>query len=90
MILEPTDEMLETFIKHFPAFPNAFLIGGPADVFVIEVTDQVSFLPQYHLFALINIVNCCIINALALFQLQKLKVEPVVLHYISRMSTLQG
>ncbi|KAG6531305.1 hypothetical protein ZIOFF_005110 [Zingiber officinale] len=56
------DDMLETFIKHFPAFPNAFLIGGPADVFVIEVTDQ----------------------------LQKLKVEPVVLHYISRMSTLQG
>ncbi|XP_042467029.1 uncharacterized protein LOC122050013 isoform X4 [Zingiber officinale] len=61
--LEPTDDdMLETFIKHFPAFPNAFLIGGPADVFVIEVTDQ----------------------------LQKLKVEPVVLHYISRMSTLQA
>ncbi|WOL14888.1 hypothetical protein Cni_G23669 [Canna indica] len=56
------DELLEIFLKNFPTFPNAFLVGGPADIFVIELTDQ----------------------------LQKLKVEPVVLHYISRMSALKG
>ncbi|KAI7732584.1 hypothetical protein M8C21_024190 [Ambrosia artemisiifolia] len=43
-------------------FPNAFLVGGPADIFVIELTDQ----------------------------LQKLKVEPVLLHYLSQIKVLQG
>ncbi|XP_024967926.1 uncharacterized protein LOC112507526 isoform X2 [Cynara cardunculus var. scolymus] len=53
---------LESFFQHFPEFPNAFLVGGPADIFVIELTDQ----------------------------LQKLKVEPVLLHYLSRIRVLQG
>ncbi|KAL0912025.1 hypothetical protein M5K25_017967 [Dendrobium thyrsiflorum] len=56
------DHMLERFLKHFPIFTNTFLIGGPVDVFVIELTDQ----------------------------LQKLKVEPVLLHYLSSLRALQG
>ncbi|XP_074573979.1 uncharacterized protein LOC141830441 [Curcuma longa] len=56
------DGSLEIFLKNFPTFPNAFLVGGPADIFVIELTDQ----------------------------LQKLKVEPVLVHYLSRMSALRG
>ncbi|KAF6171972.1 hypothetical protein GIB67_029390 [Kingdonia uniflora] len=56
------DDKLETFLNHSPVFPNAFLVGGPADIFVIELTDQ----------------------------LQKLKVEPVLLHYFSHMKVLQG
>ena len=36
-----TVDKLESFFQHFPEFPNAFLVGGPADVFVIELTDQV-------------------------------------------------
>ncbi|CAH1432430.1 unnamed protein product [Lactuca virosa] len=56
------DEKLESLFHHFPEFPNAFLIGGPADVFVIELTNQ----------------------------LQKLKVEPVLLHYLSHIKVLQG
>ncbi|KAJ9548293.1 hypothetical protein OSB04_020836 [Centaurea solstitialis] len=55
-------EKLQSFFKHFPEFPNAFLVGGPADIFVIELTDQ----------------------------LQKLKVEPVLLHYLSHIRVLQG
>ncbi|XP_058109758.1 uncharacterized protein LOC131252968 isoform X7 [Magnolia sinica] len=57
----PVDK-LETFLKQFPVFPNSFLVGGPADIFVIELTDQ----------------------------LQKLKVEPVLLHYLLQMRALQG
>ncbi|KAI7738776.1 hypothetical protein M8C21_027376, partial [Ambrosia artemisiifolia] len=53
---------IESFLKNFPEFPNAFLVGGPADMFVIELTDQ----------------------------LQKLKVEPVLLHYLSHIKALQG
>ncbi|GAA0143247.1 hypothetical protein LIER_35703 [Lithospermum erythrorhizon] len=53
---------LESFLKQFPEFPNPFLIGGPADIFVTEITDQ----------------------------LQKLKVEPVLLHYLSHLKILQG
>ncbi|XP_010253246.1 PREDICTED: uncharacterized protein LOC104594588 isoform X4 [Nelumbo nucifera] len=53
---------LEALLNQFPIFPNAFLVGGPADIFVIELTDQ----------------------------LQKLKVEPVLLHYLSHMKVLQG
>ncbi|XP_021279185.1 uncharacterized protein LOC110412866 [Herrania umbratica] len=55
-------EKLESFLKQCPAFPNAFLIGGPADILVIELADQ----------------------------LQKLKVEPVLLHYLSQIKVLQG
>ncbi|XP_042475196.1 uncharacterized protein LOC122057230 isoform X2 [Macadamia integrifolia] len=55
-------DKLEIFFKQFPVFPNAFLVGGPADIFVIELTDQ----------------------------LQKLKVEPVLLHYLSQIKALQG
>ncbi|KAK9169900.1 hypothetical protein Syun_002040 [Stephania yunnanensis] len=56
------DDKLDVFLKHFPTLPNAFLVGGPADIFIIELTDQ----------------------------LQKLKVEPVLIHYLSRMRVLQG
>ncbi|KAK6935900.1 hypothetical protein RJ641_032930, partial [Dillenia turbinata] len=56
------DDRFETFLKKFPIFPNAFLVGGPADVFVVELADQ----------------------------LQKLKVEPVLLHYLSHIKVLQG
>ncbi|KAJ4979247.1 hypothetical protein NE237_010027 [Protea cynaroides] len=55
-------DKLEIFLKQFPVFPNAFFVGGPADIFVIELTDQ----------------------------LQKLKVEPVLLHYLSQITALQG
>ncbi|XP_031486529.1 uncharacterized protein LOC116254983 isoform X1 [Nymphaea colorata] len=55
-------DRLQTFLSHFPVFPNAFLVGGPADLFVIELTDQV----------------------------RKLKVEPVLLHYLYHMRALQG
>ncbi|CAA6654936.1 unnamed protein product [Spirodela intermedia] len=53
---------MESFLERFPDFPNVFLVGGPADIFVIELTDQ----------------------------LQKLKVEPVLLHYLSHIRSLQG
>lgn len=55
-------DKLESFLKQFPPFPNAFLVGGPADIFVIELADQ----------------------------LQKLKVEPVLIHYLSEVKALQG
>lgn len=55
-------DKLPSLLRHFPAFPNSFLIGGPGDIFVIEITDQ----------------------------LQKLKIEPVLLHYLSQIKTLQG
>ncbi|XP_031384537.1 uncharacterized protein LOC116198507 isoform X2 [Punica granatum] len=55
-------DKLDTFLKHCPTFPNAFLIGGPTDFFVTELADQ----------------------------LQKLKVEPVLLHYLSNLKVLQG
>ncbi|XP_040385355.1 uncharacterized protein LOC102717201 [Oryza brachyantha] len=62
MLFYDQDHMLPSFLEHFPTFPNSFLVGGPADYFVIELTDQ----------------------------LQKLKVEPVLLHYLSRLTILQG
>ncbi|GMG98242.1 hypothetical protein Nepgr_000082 [Nepenthes gracilis] len=55
-------DKLESFLNQSPDFPNSFLVGGPADIFVIELADQ----------------------------LQKLKVEPVLLHYLSQMKVLQG
>ncbi|XP_047976163.1 uncharacterized protein LOC125218523 isoform X2 [Salvia hispanica] len=36
-----TDDRLEIFLKQFPDFPNAFLIGGAADIFVGELAGQV-------------------------------------------------
>ncbi|XP_062173101.1 uncharacterized protein LOC133878557 [Alnus glutinosa] len=62
IIFYNSGDKLESFLKHFPDFPNAFLVGGPADFFVIELADQ----------------------------LQKLKVEPVLLHYLSHIKVLQG
>lgn len=87
-----SDDSLEIFLKNFPTYPNAFLVGGPADIFVIELTDQV-----HHTFA----ASICLqientryhkryMMVLIIFQLQKLKVEPVLVHYLSRMSALQG
>ncbi|CAN1329352.1 hypothetical protein LINPERPRIM_LOCUS34648 [Linum perenne] len=55
-------DKLVSFLNQFPVFPNAFLVGGPADFFVIELADQI----------------------------QKLKVEPVLLHYLSEIKVLQG
>ncbi|XP_038682508.1 uncharacterized protein LOC119982949 isoform X3 [Tripterygium wilfordii] len=62
MLFYNSADKLESFLKHFPVFPNAFLVGGPVDFFVIELTDQI----------------------------QKLKVEPVLLHYFSQLKALQG
>ncbi|KAL6566571.1 hypothetical protein OROMI_014975 [Orobanche minor] len=53
---------LESFLKQFPNFPNAFLISGASDIFVMELADQ----------------------------LQKLKVEPALLHYLSQIKVLKG
>jgi len=58
---EPADR-LKTFLDHFPSLLNAFSVSSPADIFVIELTDQ----------------------------LQKLKVEPVLLNYLKSMRVLQG
>ncbi|GAV57895.1 hypothetical protein CFOL_v3_01431 [Cephalotus follicularis] len=55
-------DKLESFLHLCPVFPNAFLVGSPADFFVIEIADQ----------------------------LQKLKVEPVLLHYLSQLKVLRG
>ncbi|KAA0033918.1 uncharacterized protein E5676_scaffold49G00920 [Cucumis melo var. makuwa] len=40
LIFYDSDDKLESFLKQFPPFPNAILVGGPADLFVIELTDQ--------------------------------------------------
>ncbi|XP_057782826.1 uncharacterized protein LOC131000771 [Salvia miltiorrhiza] len=55
-------DKLESFLKQFPDYPNAFLVGGAPDIFITELADQ----------------------------LQKLKVEPVLLHYLSQIKVLQG
>ncbi|KAL8516225.1 hypothetical protein ACS0TY_014765 [Phlomoides rotata] len=55
-------DKLEIFLKQFPDFPNASLIGGASDIFVTELADQ----------------------------LQLLKVEPVLLHYLTQMKVLRG
>lgn len=39
-------DKLESFLKEFPTFPNSFLAGGPADILVIELADQVVFETQ--------------------------------------------
>ncbi|XP_073291742.1 uncharacterized protein [Primulina huaijiensis] len=59
MFFYNSDDKLESFFKQFPDFPNAFLVGSAADIFIIELADQ-------------------------------LKVEPVLLHYLSRIKVLQG
>lgn len=35
-------DKLESFLKKFPDYPNAFLIGSAADIFVTEIADQVT------------------------------------------------
>lgn len=40
MLLSTADK-LESFLKQFPDFPNAFLVGSPTDIFVTELADQV-------------------------------------------------
>ncbi|XP_075514303.1 uncharacterized protein LOC142549297 isoform X4 [Primulina tabacum] len=59
MFFYNSDDKLESFFKQCPDFPNAFLVGSAADIFIIELADQ-------------------------------LKVEPVLLHYLSRIKVLQG
>lgn len=62
MFFYNSTDKLENFLKQFPEFPSAFFVGGPADIFVIELTHQ----------------------------LQKLKIEPVLLHYLSQIKSLNG
>ncbi|KAK4779762.1 hypothetical protein SAY87_015868 [Trapa incisa] len=62
MIFYNSGDKVDAFLSHCPTFPNAFLIGGPADFIVTELADQ----------------------------LQKLKVEPVLLHYLSNLRFLRG
>jgi hypothetical protein len=45
-----TDHLIASFLEHFPTFPNSFLVGGAADYFVIELTDQV-----YSLYEIFNV-----------------------------------
>ncbi|KAK4762341.1 hypothetical protein SAY86_008109 [Trapa natans] len=40
-------DKLATFFNYSPAFPNAFLICGLADLFVTELADQVSSRPGF-------------------------------------------
>ncbi|KAL4340936.1 hypothetical protein GQ457_08G027350 [Hibiscus cannabinus] len=35
-------DKIDSFVKQCHAFPNAFLVGGPGDILVIELTDQVN------------------------------------------------
>lgn len=35
-------DKLESFLKQFPDYSNAFLVGGAPDVFVTELADQVT------------------------------------------------
>ncbi|KAI8523853.1 hypothetical protein RHMOL_Rhmol13G0104500 [Rhododendron molle] len=74
-------DKLESFLKHFPDFPTAFFVGGPADNFVIELTDQCISAHGAPFNMFINFL---------IHQLQKLKVEPVLLHYLSQITVLQG
>ena len=41
LVFYPAVDRLVNFLKQSPVFPNAFLVGGPADFFVIELADQV-------------------------------------------------
>lgn len=94
-------DKIDRFLKQFPIFPNAFLVGGPADFFVIELADQVcSISSLWGIFVFdewVYFLSCgeyiCVFiwypNSFAC-QLQKLKVEPVLLHYLSQIKVLQG
>lgn len=42
MLIHAVDK-LGSFLRQFPLFPNAFLVGGAEDFFVIELADQVNF-----------------------------------------------
>lgn len=35
-------DKLESFLKQFPDYPNAFLVGGAPDIFITELADQVT------------------------------------------------
>lgn len=83
------DYMLESFLKQFPDFPNSFLLGGPADIFVIELADQVSLVKSHCNNMLNGFIGLHYIF-IHFLQLQKLKVEPVLLHYLTHMRALQG
>jgi hypothetical protein len=56
-----TDHLIASFLEHFPTFPNSFLVGGAADYFVIELTDQV-----YSLYEIFNVtcyvLKCVLVN----------------------------
>lgn len=41
-------DKIDSFLKQCPVFQTAFLIGGPADIFVNELTDQVQFELPFH------------------------------------------
>jgi len=47
-----TADKLGSFLNQFPPFPNSFLVGGPAGIFVNELTDQVIQLYLTSLYAL--------------------------------------
>lgn len=81
-----TVDKIESFLKNFPEYPNAFLVGGPADILVIELSDQVKILEN----VLFNEYIPWKIEHFLIGQLQKLKVEPVLLHYFSHIKPLQG
>ena len=88
-------DKLESFLKQFPDMPNAFLIGGPADVFVTEIADLVRddvvfVYPSWQLAALVVHKVKSLTCYLLLFQLLKLKVELALLHYLSQIKVLQG
>lgn len=93
----PADK-LESFLKHFPDFPTAFFVGGPADNFVIELTDQVRVWKSLQRFFHLMISSVLLLMEMPfnmfinfqIHQLQKLKVEPVLLHYLSQITVLQG
>lgn len=82
-------DKLESFLKQCPDFPNAILVGGPADIFVTELTDQVYWIPTVYLLRNEDLI-LSEAEILLLVQLQKLKVEPVLLHYLKEIKVVQG
>ncbi|MCI32457.1 hypothetical protein A2U01_0053671, partial [Trifolium medium] len=40
---------VDSFLKQCPVFQTAFLVGGPADIFVSELTDQVHLNHLFHI-----------------------------------------
>lgn len=53
-------DRLDTFLKQFPEFPNAFLIGGAPDIFVTELADQVrDNIIRYYGSDSFGLISCC-------------------------------